>query len=51
MVKRSENAPKSKINTDKNGFSILKIRLIEYKKQRIDEFNRFVFDLIEIKQK
>ena len=51
MVKSSENATNNKINNDKDGFNILKVRLIEYEKQRIDELNRFVFDLIEIKQK
>ena len=51
MVKSSENATNNKINNDKDGFNILKVRLIEYEKQRIDELNKFVFDLIEIKQK
>ena len=51
MVKSSENATNNKINNDKDGFNILKVRLIEYEKQRIEELNKFVFDLIEIKQK
>ena len=51
MVKSSEHATNNKINNEKDGFNILKLRLIEYEKQRIDELNRFVFDLIEIKQK
>jgi hypothetical protein len=51
MVKSSENATYNKTNNDKDGFNILKLRLIEYEKQRIDELNKFVFDLVEIKQK
>lgn len=51
MVKRSETATYNKTNNEKDGFNILKLRLIEYEKQRIDELNRFVFDLVEIKQK
>jgi hypothetical protein len=50
MVKKSENATYNKTNNEKDGFNILKLRLIEYEKQRIDELNRFVFDLNEIKQ-
>jgi hypothetical protein len=51
MVKRSETATYNKTNNEKDGFNILKLRLIEYEKQRIDELNKFVFDLVEIKQK
>jgi len=51
MVKKSELATINKTNNEKDGFNILKLRLIEYEKQRIDELNRFVFDLAEIKSK
>ena len=51
MVKKSELATINKTNNEKDGFNILKLRLIEYEKQRIDELNRFVFDLAEIKPK
>ncbi|CAF0800255.1 unnamed protein product [Brachionus calyciflorus] len=48
MVKKSENYTLAKIN---NEFNILKIRLIEYEKQRIAELNKQIFELVEIKQK
>lgn len=51
MVKKSEYAYNNKANNEKDGFNALKVRLIEYEKQRIDELNRFVFDLTEIKPK
>lgn len=51
MVERSENAAFNKTNNEKDGFNILKLRIIEYEKQRIEELNRFIFDLIEIKPK
>jgi len=51
MVKKSEASLHSKTNNEKDGFNTLKLRLIEYEKQRIDELNRFVFDLAEIKPK
>ncbi len=51
MVKKSEATLNSKTNNEKDGFNTLKLRLIEYEKQRIDELNRFVFDLAEIKPK
>ena len=50
MVKRSETATFNKTNNEKDGFNILKLRLIEYEKQRVDELNRLIFDLFEIKQ-
>ena len=50
MVKKSENATFNKTNNEKDGFNILKLRLIEYEKQRIDELNRYIFDLSELKQ-
>lgn len=51
MVKKSESATFNKTNNERDGFNILKLRLIEYEKLRIDELNRFVFDLSEIKPK
>lgn len=51
MVKKSENATLNKTNNERDGFNILKLRLIEYEKLRIDELNKFVFDLSEIKPK
>lgn len=48
MVKKSETATLNKMNNEKD--AILKLRIIEYEKQRIDELNRFIFDLVEIKQ-
>lgn len=51
MVKKSETATFNKTNNEKDGFNILKLRLVEYEKQRIEELNRFIFDLTEIKQK
>jgi hypothetical protein len=51
MVKKSEKATDNKTNNERDGFNILKLRLIEYEKLRIDELNRFVFDLSEIKPK
>lgn len=49
MVKKSETALSSKLNNEKD--SSLKLRLIEYEKQRIEELNRLIFDLAEIKPK
>lgn len=51
MLERSESAAFNKTNNEKDGFNILKQRLIEYEKQRIDELNRFIFDIVEIKPK
>lgn len=51
MLERSEHAAFNKTNNEKDGFNILKLRLIEYQKQRIDELNRYIFDLVEIKPK
>jgi hypothetical protein len=51
MVRASENATHNKTNNDKDGLNTLKLRLVEYEKQRIAQLNQFVFDLIEIKQK
>lgn len=51
MVKKSENTTYNKTNNEKDGFNILKLRLIEYEKQRIDELNKYVFNLTEMKQK
>lgn len=49
MVKKSETALSNKLNNEKD--SALKLRLIEYEKQRIEELNRLIFDLAEIKPK
>ena len=51
MLKRSENATYNKTNNEKDGFNKLKLRLLENEKQRIDELNRLIFDIIEIKPK
>jgi hypothetical protein len=51
LVKKSESITYNKANNDKDGLKILKLKLIEYQKQRIDELNRFIFDLTEIKPK
>lgn len=51
MLEKSKIAADNKIN-EKDGFnSNLKLRLIEYEKQRIEELNKFIFDLTEIKPK
>ena len=36
MVKKSEKATDNKTNNERDGFNILKLRLIEYEKLRID---------------
>ena len=51
MLEKSKHAAFNKTNNEKDGFNILKLRLIEYEKQRIDELNRFIFDLVEFKPK
>ena len=50
MLKRSESAY-NKTTSEKDGFNKLKLRLLEYEKQRIDELNRYIFDIVEIKPK
>lgn len=51
LVKKSESNTYNKVNNEKDGLKILKLKLIEYQKQRIDELNRFIFELTEIKPK
>ena len=51
MVKKSENVTLNKVNNEKDGFNILKIRSLEYEKQRVEELSKHIFDLIEIKSK
>ena len=51
MVKKSEAATHNKITNEKDGYNALKQRIVEHEKQRIEELNRFVFDLAEIKSK
>jgi hypothetical protein len=51
LVKKSETITYNKANNEKDGLKILKLKLIEYQKQRIDELNRFIFELTEIKPK
>jgi hypothetical protein len=50
MVKKSENVTYNKLNSEKDGFNMLKLRIIEREKERIEELNRIIFDLNEIKQ-
>lgn len=51
MVKKSETATQNKITNEKDGYNALKLRIVEFEKQRIEELNRYVFDLAEIKSK
>ena len=51
LVKKSETITYNKANNEKDGLKILKLKLIEYQKQRIDELNRVIFELTEIKPK
>lgn len=51
MVKKSERVAYNKTNNEKDGYNMIKLRLIQYEKQRIDELNKLIFDLTEIKPK
>lgn len=51
MLERSEQEAYKKTNNEKEGFNMQRVRLIEYEKQRIEELNRFIFSLVEIKPK
>jgi len=49
MIKKSESMSQNKINNEKEGLNALKLNIVELAKQRIDELNKFVFDVSEIK--
>ena len=49
MIRQSESFFMQK--NEKDGTNALKLKVIEYEKQRIDELNKFIFNIIEIKPK
>ncbi len=51
MVRKSEITTQNKKSNEKDGLKAIKQKLIELKKQRIDELNEFIFELTEIKPK
>ena len=51
MVKKSEIATHNKENNEKEGLRALKLKLIDHQRQRIDELNKLIFDLTEMKPK
>ena len=48
MIKRIEIASFNKTNNEANGLNAIRLRLVELEKTRIDELNKFVFELTEL---
>jgi hypothetical protein len=49
MIKRSESVSHNIVNNEKEGLNALKLNILELAKKRIEELNKLVFNLSEIK--